>query len=333
MSKLFLLVAAAGLLLLLGSPAAAAARDTPGPEVGPSRTVVTFTFDGNDKSQVGFARLLARHDFAGTFYVNSGLLDYPGYLSVDQLRNIARNRNEVGGATLDGDDLSAMSTGRARRQVCDDRTTLAQLGFQVTSFAYPHGTATATAKSVAQACGYNSGRDLAGLYESPSSCSSCPAAETLPPTDDFRIRTTSLTPTLATLEAEVTRAEKRGGGWVPLVFTRLCVCPPGEQGTISPPAFAAFLDWLENRPPGTVVRTVDQVMGGNLKPVLGTPLSRLVPNPSPAISPPEPLSKRPAWTLLGLGIGQAQIIFTGVLVATAMVVSFRLASRGSRHAA
>jgi len=134
---------------------------------------------------------------------------------------------------------------------------------------------------------------------------------------------------VADLEAEVTRVERAGGGWLPLVFTKICVCP-GDQEAISPTDFDAFATWLAKRP-GTRVRTVDQVMGGPLKPVHGTPLKRLVPDPSAAISNKEPLSRQSAWTIAGLGIGQAQIIFTGVVASVAVVLTYRLATRGQRH--
>ena len=94
--------------------------------------------------------------------------------------------------------------------------------------------------------------------------------------------------------------------------------------------FEAFVSWVGQRP-GTTVKTVDQVMGGALRPVRGTPLKRLVPDPSAAISSNEPLSRQSAWTILGLGIGQAQIIFTGVVASVAMVLTYRIATRGQRH--
>jgi peptidoglycan/xylan/chitin deacetylase (PgdA/CDA1 family) len=321
LTRWLLVLAGTVLAVVLGAPVSAA------PQSG--RTVISFTFDGTFKSQGQFASILSRRDMAGTFYVNSAYLDYPAYLTVDQLRSIARHRHEIGSASLYGNDLTAMPGEQAKREVCDDRATLAQLGFQVTSFAYPRGAQNASVKAVVQRCGFNSGRRYTGLYGDPTSCSSCPAGETLPPTDDFRIRTTPQVTTLKALQAQVTRVEEAGGGWLPLVFTKVCVCP-GEHEAISPRDFDLFVAWVERRP-NTKVKTVDQVMGGVLKPVHGAALERLVPDPSSAISRQEPLSRQAAWTVLGLGMGQAQIIFTGVAVSIAMVVTYRLATRGNRH--
>ena len=202
----------------------------------------------------------------------------------------------------------------------------------MTSFAYPHATDTAQVKSVAQQCGYNSGRDLAGLYASESQCSSCPKGESLPPTDDFRIRTNEPGVTLTELKRHVRNAENSGGGWVPLVFTRVGVDPDDQETTITPDDFTAFVTWLKSRPDSTSVETVDQVMDGPLEPAVGTPLPRLVPNPSAAVSTPLALSHVPAWTVLGVGIGQAQILMLGCSVAVAIIVTYRLATRGNRYA-
>ena len=44
-----------------------------------------------------------------------------------------------------------------------------------------------------------------------------------------------------------------------------------------------------------------------------------------------PLNRRPAWTVLGVGIGQVQILFSGLAIATAVVATYRVATRGSRY--
>lgn len=313
----------------MAPPATAAATATATEDKG--ETVVSFTFDGTFKGQDVAAEILAEHGLAGTFYINSGYIGFPAYLSIDQLRTIARNRSEIGGASLYGNDLSRLSRSRAEREVCDDRTTLAQLGFTATSFAYPHAASPAQAKSVVQACGYNSGREVAGLYESLTTCSDCPAGETLPPTDDFRIRTPGPDTTVPDLKRHVQDVEDAGGGWVPFVFSHVCVCPDKGADAISPSEFETFVRWVANRPGTTSVQTVDQVMGGELKPVVGTPIERLVPDPSPAIGTPRPMSQVAAWTLFGVGIGQSQILLIGMLLTIAIVITFRVATRSHRY--
>jgi peptidoglycan/xylan/chitin deacetylase (PgdA/CDA1 family) len=72
-----------------------------------------------------------------TFYVVSGAVDAPGYLTREQLRTIAAQGQEIGGHTVTHPHLrSTGSPDEVRRQICGDRTTLANWGFRVTSFAY-----------------------------------------------------------------------------------------------------------------------------------------------------------------------------------------------------
>lgn len=315
-------------MAMLGGGPAIASSSADGDGV----TVVSFTFDGTYKSQVMAAQILAANQMSGTFYVNSGYLDFPGYLSVDQVRSIARSRNEIGGASLYGNNLAKLSLGKAQRQVCDDRATLAQLGFQVTSFAYPYGDETAAwSKATVRDCGYNSARAFAGLYGSVTDCSSCPHTEALPPEDDFRIRTAPSRVKLESLEKLVTMAEDSGGGWLPLVFTNVCVCIGAKGGSITPGEFNAFVEWLADRPQTTVVRTVDEVVGGSFKKVTGDPVPRLVPDPSAVISKPSTLSKAAAWSVFGIDIGQVQLLFGGVAISIIIVVTYRLASRDNRY--
>lgn len=318
MRSRLLLALVAVLGLLSASPAAAA------PATG--ETVVSFTFDGTFKGQQKAARILGQHRFAGTFYINSGYLGFPAYLSLEQLRMVSRERSEIGGASLFGMDLSKVSAARAKKEVCDDRATLAQLGYQVTSFSYPHSASPAQVKSVVQQCGYNSARETAGLYESPEACSSCPKAETLPPRDDFRIRTAALGSDLQELKSRVRAAESSGGGWVPLVFDRVCVCPDTPDA-VSPAEFTRFVEWMTERPASTKVKTVDQVMGGELQPVTGTPLKRLVPRPSEAIGTSEEPSTSPGWTVLGFKLGRLDLLLLAAVVIVAVLLTVRLARR------
>lgn len=327
MRRLILTGVIGGLLVILGAPAAMAES-----KLRKGETAVSFTFDGGYKGQDVAAKILADRGMAGTFYLNSGYLGFPAYLTVDQVRTIARQRHEIGGASTLNNDLSKLPAPAVRSQVCDDRATLDRLGFQVTSFAYPSGAETPDVRRIVGSCGYNSGRDVSGLYNDPKDCSSCPAGETIPPTNDWRVRTSQVSTVLPTLVQRVLRAENSGGGWVPLVFRHICVCPDKGDQAITPTNFANFVRWVENRPATTTVHAVDQLVGGAFKPVQGQPLARLVPalTASPSNNQ-RPFSQSPAWTLFGIGIGQSQIIAVGLLLAITVVLTYRSASRGNRY--
>lgn len=324
--------AASSMMLLAFTPAAASADNgdsIPIPEKG--ELAVSFTFDGGYNGQETAAKILASHEMAGTFFINSSYLDYPAYLSVDDLRDISRQRHEIGGGSLYNNNLTDIDAESATQQVCDDRATLSQLGFQVTSFAYPYGDDSVQAKASAEECGYNSGRAVSGLYYSDTDCSDCPKAESLPPVDDMRIRSAGYTNDVERIKESITRARDGGGGWVPLIFSHICVCPELGDDAISPSAFKELVTWVAEHDELKVYR-VDEVMGGDLEDVKGTPLQRLMPG---GVTVPKndkpPLSSAPAFTLWGFGINQTQIVLMGSLIALAVVLTYRSATRQIKY--
>ena len=311
-------------------PAAAHAAAGSGPAGQTSTpaggTVVSLTFDDGLRSQDVAAQLLADKGMAGTFYVNSSSIGYPASLTLEQLRAILARGHEIGGHGLDHESLTELAPEAVEAQVCDDRATLAALGLDPRSFAYPYGASSPQVRRVVQECGYSSARASSGLYESPTDCSSCPQAEDPAAMDTWRIRTNGTTSSPELLRSRVVEAERSGGGWVPLVFHHVCTCPEKGTAAITPADFAAFVDWLAARGPGTRVATVAEVAGGELRPVVGTPLERLV---TPAAVPPR--ARTAAFTVAGLAISQSNVIATGIAVATGVVVAYRYGTRSKRH--
>jgi peptidoglycan/xylan/chitin deacetylase (PgdA/CDA1 family) len=227
-------------------------------------TIVSLTFDDGRASQAAAAPLLAAHGMAATFYLNSGRLDAPGYLSGAQASALAAAGHEIGGHTRLHEDLTVLSTAQAQATVCDDRADLIGRGFSVSSFAYPFGAANASVKALIEACGYTSARGVGGL-RGETSCLVCPTVELMPPRDPWYLATpesVKATTTLAAMQHSVTQAHAAGGGWVPFVLHDV-----GTDGPLSIPTetFSAFLDWLADQP-GTQVRTVGSVMGSVVPP-------------------------------------------------------------------
>jgi len=76
--------------------------------------------------------------------------------------------------------------------------------------------------------------------------------------------------TLPDLKSAVVSAADHGGGWVQVIFHRICgSSDPGfadcmsSEAPIEESTFGAFLDWLKDAAPdGTTVRTVQEVMSG-----------------------------------------------------------------------
>ena len=166
----------------------------------------------------------------GTFYAISSAIGAPGYQTLDDLKAIYADGNEIGGHTVSHPDLTLEPPDEAERQICNARNQLTAWGFPQTSFAYPYAAVNSSVENIAQQCGYNSGRSLGdvltqvgaerGLY-----------AETVPPEDAFALRApdeVDSTWTLTDLENTVTNAENHGGGWVILTFHQFCEAGLGE---------------------------------------------------------------------------------------------------------
>jgi hypothetical protein len=238
-------------------------------QAAPATTTVVLSFDEGWASQSVVPAMLDAHGMKGTFYVNSGVIGTPDYLTWPQLDQFKADGQEIGGGSLNYEDLTALPAGAAQTSICEDRGRLINHGFDVTSFAYPggNGWGTPAVRDAVQTCGYNSARSQWGLWD--QGCvpgSSCgPDAESIPPADALQVQTptqpTNTTPA-TTLEASVTNAAANGGGLVPFVFHQICdvACD-----TVSTPqaTLQTFLDWLQNSAPaGTVVKTMGEVIGG-----------------------------------------------------------------------
>jgi peptidoglycan/xylan/chitin deacetylase (PgdA/CDA1 family) len=251
-----------------------------------AETVVSLTFDDGIDSQYVQARpQLNARGMLGTFFINSGTVGSDGpngyYMGWSQIDTLNAERHEIGGHTVDHVPLTNPGVD-IRHQICDDAATLRGRGYQVLSFAYPHGAGAtnATVRATLQDCGFVDARMYGNLRGPDCPSLGCPVAETIPPGDQYAfnsVGTQLTTPlTLQALQKSVTQAEEAGGGWVPIVFHE--IDNTGAVDTVSPAAFTAFLDWLQARAAsGTVVRTVRWV--------LGYPESAPGPGPSSLVAP------------------------------------------------
>jgi peptidoglycan/xylan/chitin deacetylase (PgdA/CDA1 family) len=237
------------------------------PPLPPRATTVSLTFDDGDASQYKARPMLATRGMHATFYVSSGNKT----ISWAQVTDLYGDGNDIGGHTVNHVDLtsSSLTYDQKVREVCDDRQTLAQRGYDPVSFAYPFGSYNATAASIVQSCGYQSGRRAGGAN---------PAgpvyAETIPPADRYVVRTMFRSATtelqLSDLTGPVTAAASHGGGWVVLVFHEVCSRSDPDYSSciasykpVQDTTLDAFLGWLrDDAPAATSVKTVRQVMSG-----------------------------------------------------------------------
>jgi peptidoglycan/xylan/chitin deacetylase (PgdA/CDA1 family) len=237
------------------------------------RTVLSFTFDDGDVDQLAAARVLHRYGLHGTFYIITGAVGAPNYVTLPDLHTLAAEGDEIGGHTVSHVELPHVTVAEARRQVCDGRDILLKWGFHVTSFAYPGGVYSPATEAIVRECGFDSARTVVGL-RSPG-CPHCTVAETVPPKDPYAVRVPGQvdgTWTLATLEHLVTTTERSGGGWLPLVFHHICDTSSCPRLPVRLSLVNAFAKWLApRRGIGTVVKTVGEVVGGPLRPMVRVP--------------------------------------------------------------
>ncbi|MCT9625615.1 polysaccharide deacetylase family protein [Pseudarthrobacter equi] len=239
----------------------------------PGQTVVSLTFDDGNASDTLAAKMLADRGMVGTFFISSGSIGKPGYLSYDGLRTVAALGHEIGGHTVNHLDLTAMPLEEAQREVCLDRSTLTEWGFNVRNFAYPYASEGPEIRKAAMDCGYNSARGL-GEVRTRFGCEECEPAAVLPPaTLDNTAAPAPVTVewTLDDLKESV-RAAQPAGGWVQLTFHSVCTKDCDYFG-VNQGVLAEFLTWLQGQAQAgsTVVRPVEEVVGGPVQPAVAGP--------------------------------------------------------------
>ncbi|WP_236790614.1 polysaccharide deacetylase family protein [Amycolatopsis sp. GM8] len=268
--RVYVIAAAAALLVggltvpVVSTPAQAA-----------TTTAVSLTFDDGNADQMQAKPILDKYAMKGTFYIITGSIGAPNYLTRADLQTLSAGGNEIAGHTVNHPDLTTVPADEAKRQICNGRAALASWGYQATSFAYPYAALNASVESIAQQCGYNSARGLGDL-RSAHGCNGCPYAETVPPADPYALKALDEhdnTWTLAQMQSAVTNAE-RTGGWVPFTFHHVCAGTGCDALSITPTMLDQFLSWLAARTSrGTTVKTVNQVVGGTVKPIVTAPAS------------------------------------------------------------
>jgi peptidoglycan/xylan/chitin deacetylase (PgdA/CDA1 family) len=120
------------------------------------RVVLTFD-DGNASDLEIAAPLLVERGFGATFYAVPGLLGRRGFLSVPQLRELARLGLEIGSHSMSHQYLTDLDDRRLEREVRGSKERLEDLlGRPVLHFACPGGRVDARVEKFVRAAGYAS---------------------------------------------------------------------------------------------------------------------------------------------------------------------------------
>jgi len=242
------------LLITLGcmpAPTEATPRPSPAP-INFTNTTVSLTFDDGAADNYAVRPILSERGLHATFYIVSGFTGTEGYMTAGQLRDLFEDGNEIGGHTLNHTKLTEVRGADLEREICQDRQNLLDHGFEVTSFAYPFGHYDEVSKQVVKDCGYANARAVTG------------GPDAIPPEDPFALQAMPYIvqdTTINKLMRYVTGAEVEGGGWVILVFHR--VCTGYNEYAIDLETFTNLADWLAYQRDlnGLVIKTVGEVIG------------------------------------------------------------------------
>jgi peptidoglycan/xylan/chitin deacetylase (PgdA/CDA1 family) len=271
-----------------GLPAARAQSTNP-------RVIVTFAWGGGLDDQMPALPVFGKYGMHATYFVPSGLVctlsaaqcrKSSPYLTIDDIRKIAADGNEIGGLSVTHQQLTTMPVAEAEREICDDRVNLFKLGFRPTDFAYPFAVENPTVEALTRACGYNAGLG-AGTLKGAGRCERCAVAESIPPKNAYNVRTPIEVNSVHTFwvprtyEAIVTDAQRHGGGWV--IFTLHDICRTNCNLGTTLGILGAVLKWLHNQKSHNVaVETMSQVIGGPVRPPVAGPAPHALPPPGVA---------------------------------------------------
>lgn len=236
-------------------------------------TTVSLTFDDGNADLMNAVPIMQQKGVKGTFYIISGVVGAPNYVTRANLSTIAGAGNEIGGHTVSHPDLTTVPSDEATRQICNDRVSLTNWGFPVTSFAYPYTAFNSSVETIAKNCGYNSARTLGDIKSAHSDPGVTDLSGAIPPVDAYNLPAVDQidnTWTLAQMKAVVTNAEAVGG-WVIFTFHHICSGAGCDSLSITPTNFTSFVTWLKTRPATTSVKTINQVIGGTVKPAVAGP--------------------------------------------------------------
>ena len=117
---------------------------------------VVLTFDDGFADFAGRAApLLLSAGFRATVFVVSGFMGRPGYMSADQVRDMAAKGMTIGAHTIHHSDLAALPEAAAEAEITTSREDLQSLtGQPISDFAYPSGRFTPAVERLVARAGF-----------------------------------------------------------------------------------------------------------------------------------------------------------------------------------
>jgi peptidoglycan/xylan/chitin deacetylase (PgdA/CDA1 family) len=126
----------------------------------PERPVILSFDDGwENQFQYGFP-LLQKYGFGATFYIVSGYVDHPNFMTTDQLRTMVAAGMVIGCHSHTHPSLPSLgAAARLENEVAGSKAWLEDhFGIAIDTFAYPYGAYSAAVTAAVKAAGYRTAR-------------------------------------------------------------------------------------------------------------------------------------------------------------------------------
>jgi len=121
----------------------------------PARPIILTFDDGYDDNYTYAYPILRRYGLQGTFFIITGLVGRPGYLTWEQAREMRRGGMSLESHTCTHLDLTRSTPGHVDEEVKDSKAALErELGGPVLFFSYPSGKYNAAVIAALEANGY-----------------------------------------------------------------------------------------------------------------------------------------------------------------------------------
>lgn len=136
---------------------------TKGASLPPRPVILTFD-DGNEDIYTTAFPIMQKYGFFGVLYLPYYYIGVPGYMTVDQIKEMTAAGWEVGSHSLRHADLAVLDLDQLRAEIVDSRSKLAELlGVPILTFAYPFGDVSSAAVDYVQFAGYIAAMDAKGF--------------------------------------------------------------------------------------------------------------------------------------------------------------------------
>jgi peptidoglycan/xylan/chitin deacetylase (PgdA/CDA1 family) len=123
----------------------------------PSKAVALTFDDGYADAYTEVLPVLRRYGFSATFYIISGFVGQPGYMTWEQIAALRDAGMEIGAHTVSHLDLTSLDWGTAGYEIAQSKADIEHhLGGSVLSFCYPTGLYNPTIEEQVRSAGYSS---------------------------------------------------------------------------------------------------------------------------------------------------------------------------------